>query len=104
MGLKITQPKARIKTGTYTGDGNATQAITGVGFKGKCVIVGSMNSDVVTWLKTDVMGANAKNLSATAYSNNKIISIDDDGFTVGNGGVQELNYLDYPYFYLVLRD
>lgn len=81
----------QVATGTYTGDGAATQAIVGIGFQPTFVIVynstvGQVFLDVC--YKTDVDGIFTQYTSAgTAgrYEVDHIISLDADGFTVGDG-------------------
>jgi len=78
----------KLATGSYTGNGGATQAITGVGFQPK-VLYASVRTAGAGWeaKKTDVDGTAAKLLWHTTfvYENDHIISLDADGFTVGDG-------------------
>jgi len=87
-------PYAKIKTGQYTGDGKATQAITGVGFQPKVVMIwwqqtAASNPNFFT--RTDQDGT--KTLYCIAggvneawqYEDDYIISLDADGFTIGDG-------------------
>ena len=96
----------RIKTGIYTGDGAATQAITGVGFRPKYAqvrertdLVGRLN----IWEKTDVMpvGTATQHIGVGGHIGivtDALQSLDSDGFTVGG----LLNTLDVDYIYLCL--
>ena len=97
----------RIKTGTYTGDGAATQAIVGVGFQPKLVIIHKQipgqNVYDQGW-KTSSDGINTMFVQADAgfrYGDDHIISLDADGFTVGDGtgwaNVFNINAIDYAY-------
>ncbi|MBZ0308970.1 MAG: hypothetical protein K8I82_23095 [Anaerolineae bacterium] len=72
-------------TGEYTGDGTATQSIN-VGFQPKMVIVYTQASAVTSLLavKTDQDGTGAYNLS-NGFATDHIISLDANGFTVGDG-------------------
>ena len=77
-------------TGTYTGDAAATNAITGVGFQPTAVMVWRQDaaaaSDIdYTVIKTDQDGLYAKRTSDDRYDLDLIISLDADGFTVGDG-------------------
>jgi len=77
---------ARMATGTYTGDGTATQAVTGVGFQPAFMIVypdldGA--SPETSILKSDQDGTASR--FHTLYTDDYIISLDSDGFTVGDG-------------------
>lgn len=81
--------RVRMATGTYTGGGAATQAITGVGFQPKKVEIWSQvnfgvsgASEKIT--KTDQDGIYAKG-DNQRYEADYIISLDADGFTVGDG-------------------
>tara|TARA_Y100000310_G_scaffold133883_2_gene132855 strand:+ start:3486 stop:3782 length:297 start_codon:yes stop_codon:yes gene_type:complete len=78
--------KSDFAVGTYTGDGNGTQAITGVGFLPKFVIIGRYNSggaeaQVITTTELIAnpfsVGLNSGSTFAT-----HIASLDADGFTV----------------------
>lgn len=91
---------ARIATGTYTGDGETSQAITGVGFAPKVVWItvrqtaeGSFTEREVV-MTTDVI---VDDIAAGAHLNfavndqvdildNGIISLNADGFTVDDNG------------------
>lgn len=79
-----------MKTGTYTGDGNATKAITGVGFQPRKIEAYSQTSNYGLTIKTDQDGTKAMRLGTgsstqTEYADDMIISLDSDGFTVGDG-------------------
>lgn len=81
---------AFIHTGDYTGDGAATQGITGVGFQPRRVkIWRRANRSFGVVQKTDQDGVNATltNLAGNfqTYLPDYIISLDVDGFTVGDG-------------------
>ena len=78
----------QMKTGTFTGDGNATQAITGVGFQPKFVIIMTHVGvgGTVQAAKTDQDGTYAQ-ISKGAemqWDEDIIISLDADGFTIGD--------------------
>lgn len=83
----------RIRTGTYTGDGGVAQAITGIGFQPKYLIIiqsfgASMNQRMD--YTTDQHGAGLSDYqTAAVYKGNEpnhIDSLDPDGFTVNDGG------------------
>ena len=87
---------AKIATGSYTGDGATSQAITGVGFQPKVVwIVRRFTADTVLadrelmFTSDTIVDDNAAGMainmwsgSAIESSDNAIISLDSDGFTV----------------------
>jgi hypothetical protein len=98
----------QMATGTYTGDGAATQAIVGLGFQPKFLIIYRRDDSV--WFdrlhKADVDGLLAMfNFSASGnqYCPDTGISLDADGFTVGDGtgcatgNVFNINEEDYTY-------
>ena len=94
-----------FKTGTFTGDGQATQAITGLGFTPKYVKIWKHHTgDGDSWFfeKSD---QHATDRSTTHYSSyhlnraNRLKSLDSDGFTVGNDNV---NVNEQVYDYLAM--
>lgn len=77
---------ARLATGTYTGDAATTKAITGAGFQPRYLQIWSqINGDVnnIVAYKSNQDGTRA--FYNNAYQNDQIISLDADGFTVGDG-------------------
>ena len=95
---QITQ-NARNKTGTYSGDGTLSQAITGVGFKPKYVKIWQRETvdDAVDdiWETTpDIIDDNAAggaweysgDGTKVAFRTNRIIALGTDGFTVDDNG------------------
>ena len=89
-----------LKTGTYTGDGNPTQAITGVGFEPKVVMIYSQNAGVgpkgLAMRATDDVALKSALLrldgasSGYSYADDLIQSFQADGFTVGTYYMNEL--------------
>lgn len=83
----------KFVTGTYTGDNGATQAIVDVGFQPKYLFVYPQLDNVVLtfWAqKSDRDGLNTDIIVRGApiqhhYETDQIISLDADGFTVGDG-------------------
>lgn len=76
---------ARMTGGTYTGDGGATKAITGLGFQPKALLVyAKSGTPYGFWIKTNHDTTGSINMSAYYYDD-MIISLDADGFTVGDG-------------------
>lgn len=79
---------AKIKTGNYTGDGNTTKGITGVGFQPKFLIIYPQVTQVnMPFMKSSQDGTKTSynTGSNTFYEDDYIISLDADGFTVGDG-------------------
>lgn len=79
----------QMKIGTYVGDGNATQAITGMGFQPDYLVI-LPGAHETPWGKTKDMGADAAAFSGT-FATLRIISLDTDGFTVGNLNSMNVN-------------
>jgi len=102
--------KLKIKIGIYSGDGEATQAITGVGFTPMYVEVFPEPVDGgagyvfcklshTDWLTWCVM----HNANSHIATKNRINSIDADGFTVASFGADTIpNTKDSTYSYIAL--
>lgn len=87
-GDTITVGGAEIATGTYTGNGSATQAITGVGFQPDVVFVHQTNTGGTRAWGSNAYSAGNAFFPAGAYSGMRadhITALDADGFTVGDG-------------------
>ncbi len=81
---------ARVATGAYTGNGGATKAITGLGFQPKFVLIyPKASATVYAGWKSDQDSTyaflQADSNSRDQYATDHIISLDSDGFTVGDG-------------------
>jgi len=96
-----TPAPAQIATGTYSGDGSTSQAITGVGFTVKWLMVAFRNASEaagasVGWLITTdtIMDDNASGMAlrwsgdteSYQYRIDAIIALGTDGFTVDDDG------------------
>jgi len=100
----------RFAVGTYTGDGAATQAITGIGFQPIVVIIYQHRDWIfradMPAIKTDQDGAfSMAHDGGLGYrwQQDNIISLDADGFTVGDGtplGLNMCNVNAYVYTYI----
>lgn len=83
----------RLATGNYTGDGTLSQGITGVGFQPKAVrifpeyTVENLSTDG-PWFYSDQHGGLAElhQRASDWIRDNRIISLDADGFTVDDDG------------------
>jgi len=87
-----------FQSGTYTGDGAATLAITGIGFQPKFVIVypqieGTGGYYVAFKCEDDGTWTFISKTDPRAYQEDHIISLDSDGFTVGDG-TGSVNYMN----------
>lgn len=105
-----------IKTGTYTGDGATSLAITGVGFAPKFVMVSKRQTSFANlgaqefMISTDQIvddGASGGGFSfgggQTAFYENAIIALGADGFTVDDAGTDlSPNKASVVYNYLCL--
>ncbi len=105
---------AQIATGTYTGDGSEGQAITGVGFQPKFLWLaeritadgtGNATRHIFTWpeILADGAGGVGGGWEATSFRDNRIVSLDADGFTVDdNGSDSNPNKSGITYNYLAI--
>jgi len=96
----------KFATGTYIGNNAATQAIVGVGFRPRFVLIWRQTDTEteIPAMKADVDGLFAEFWGRPIghhYTVDMIISLDADGFTVGDGSGfgNILNTLNEPYTY-----
>ena len=81
-------PQDHFNTVLYTGDGTATQAITGVGFEPDLTWIKVRSTTGSNWLtdairgETKILASNLTNAEQTVA--NTLKSFDSDGFTVGD--------------------
>lgn len=81
-----------LVVGSYTGDGNATQAIIGVGFQPRLVIIYALSQPAAgeqpIFYKCNQDGLNAvfhwAGGAGRRYLTDVVISLDADGFTIGD--------------------
>lgn len=104
-----TEDTVKLETGTYVGAGNSSIAITGVGFQPTVVMVyrhSNVYDDFA--VKTDQDGtyckfmSNAVSAGQWRWGEDHIISLDPDGFTVGDGtplaeNIFNINGIPYTY-------
>jgi len=86
---------ARIATGTYTGNGAATRAVTGLGFQPRVLWIFPQLTDAYAMFKTNQDGVNAVVFGLGyihKYTSDIIVSLDADGFTVGDGTPLAINH------------
>lgn len=94
----------RIKVGTYTGDAAATKAITGVGFKPTFLLIFEQVTNKNIILKSSLDGTKSfvqPNGGANLYVDDQVISLDTNGFTVGDG-TGSANYTNEAQAYVYL--
>lgn len=112
---KLIPYNCRIVTGTYTGDGNATKAITGIGFTPKVIRAGRKAGATTTpWAdnyindQMDVGYCVFRNYNSDGSgiyaSGQGFVSIDSGGFTVAVNAdaAKSLNTTSVVYWYEVL--
>lgn len=105
-----TGPVCRIKTGTYTGDGTEGQAIAGVGFRPKYIkiwihITAEVTHNIYEKLDQTWGDYCVRHEAGGGHDNldNRINSLDADGFTVDDDGNDEQpNNNTQVYDYLAL--
>lgn len=97
----------RIATGQYTGDSTVAQAITGIGFRPKVVDVCQLQAAELAntsqiFRKTDQDPTDISVfISGADALDNRLISLDADGFTVDDDGTgQHPNKLNQVYHYI----
>lgn len=84
---------AQTVTGSFTGDGNSTQAVTGLGFQPDVLLIipstgGASNGEIQTWIHSSTMTAGevkytlGGDVIAEAFHTGFISTLDADGFTV----------------------
>ena len=99
-----------VKRGTYVGDGATSRGITGVGFKPTRVVIyvkKTTDNDPIVFFETDIEinswhvdggSITSKAVGNHQFDSNKILSLDADGFTIGdNGADQKPNTLNEDY-------
>jgi hypothetical protein len=97
---------AEIAVGIYTGNGSATQAITGVGFQPDAVFIGGHAVGAAdTLMAADTMSGNAIYADGIfRYASDHVTAFGADGFTVGDGtgttNVHNVNSRAYTYIAL----
>ncbi len=91
--LILNTTQAQTITGKYTGNGNSTQSISGIGFQPDVLLVipssgGPEGGEVQTWLNSSTMASDKVKYTtsldpvASSFKSNYLSSIDSDGFTV----------------------
>jgi hypothetical protein len=97
----------KAKLGTYTGDVAATKAIIGLGFRPKAVIVYEQVTNKAVIIKSNLDTTKALVLAHAGesvghlYVDDIIITLDADGFTVGDG-TGTANYANEAQAYIYL--
>jgi len=103
--------EAQTITGKYTGDGNSTQSISGIGFQPDVLLVipsagGPEGGQVQTWLNSSTMASDkvkfttSLNQVASSFKSGHLASIDSDGFTVKT----KSNLSGTEYYYVAFSD
>ena len=95
------QTHVGLKIGSYTGNGQVSQSITGIGFKPvyvKIISNDSVDADAWVFERIDNMVADRSISHYQGYTLNRgdrLKSLDEDGFTVG--GQANTNGKEYVY-------
>ena len=100
--LGVPHPKtAKLATGSYTGDGSTSQAITGLGFAPKVLQIIEGSSDGTNaryfWTSSEFVVSDPQGFAmllgggsnAGSTLDNRVVSLDSDGFTVSDDGADE---------------
>lgn len=86
----VTRNAPRLAVGTYLGDAGLTQAIVGLGFRPRWIMIWAEvdNQASNPFTKSDQDGAETlffnRGTGDWVYLDDTIISLDEDGFTVGD--------------------
>ena len=94
----------KLKLGTYTGDAAATKAVTGIGFRPQAVLIYEMVTNKAVILKSNLDTTKALVMAHAGdnlYVDDIVISLDADGFTVGDGS-GSANYANEAQAYIYL--
>jgi hypothetical protein len=83
--LAVSSSTVKMAVGSYTGNGGATQAITGLGFQPTFMWILDTGGGIPIW-KTSLDGVNA-GITNGQYGADLIISLNADGFTVGDNTI-----------------
>ena len=87
-----------MKVGKFTGDGGATQAVTGAGFTPDAALIIDVDDSHKTWIKTnDHSTTYCNNIPDKTYVDDAIVSLDSDGFTVGDSDGMNTSAKEYIY-------
>lgn len=90
----------RVKAATYTGDGAASQAITGVGFQPTILFIFRLLGGGMHVKTAGMAGLDTHKADDGTITLDGVDSLDVDGFTVSLG----LNASPNVYIYIALRD
>jgi uncharacterized repeat protein (TIGR01451 family) len=75
---------AGVTSGSYTGNGSVSRAITGLGFRPDLVIIKGDSGILRAVVRTATMGASKEMTGTAPAASGYVLSLDPDGFTVGN--------------------
>ena len=90
------QAQMRVVSGSYEGNGTDNRSITGVGFQPDVVIIKGDTNTVAVCRTSTMTGDQTKPLvGSNALADNRIQSLDTDGFTIGTHGGVNSNNKDY---------
>ena len=102
--FSLCKGQIQFKCGSYTGDGNATQAITGVGFSPNVLIIKCAGANAPVMVTSTMTAGNSKLMTSTTNSatvTTYMSSLNSDGFTVKN--TVQTNTASTTYHYLAIK-
>ena len=94
-----------VDIGSYTGNGTAGRAVTGVGFAPDLTLVRSSSTSTSragVWRPSALAGSTSLRFNAAANDSTAITALGSDGFQVGTSA--DVNANANPYSYLALDD
>ncbi len=81
-----------VQSGSYTGNGADNRAITGLSFTPDVLIIKDTSTDIAVIRTSTISGDASKPLVGnTGFQSNRIQSLDDFGFTIGNDATVNTN-------------
>jgi uncharacterized repeat protein (TIGR01451 family) len=92
---------AGLVSGSYTGNGSASRAITGLGLRPDVVIVKGDSSSVRAVVRTATMGLSKEMTGTATAASGYVLSLDPDGFTVGNSA--RVNQSGVAYYWIAFE-
>ena len=99
--LAVGTASAGVASGRYVGDGSASRAIAGVGFRPDVVIVKGDSGSVRAVVRTATMASSKEMTGAAAATAGYVLSLDADGFTVGSNA--RVNQAGVAYYWIAFQ-
>ena len=99
--LAVGTASAGVTSGSYAGNGSASRAITGLGFRPDVVIIKGDSSSVRAVIRTATMAASKEMTDSAAATTGYVLSLDTDGFTVGSSS--RVNQVGITYYWIAFQ-